>query len=134
MRKSFVFLSLLFLSLQNVCGDDFSHTLPVIYIHTVDNQPITSKYDYIEGTNIMRDYCTFEEGYSYEIYDDLFNYKYCVECTFNGEFRYSTESGEEKTITEEEFNKLSYKNSKYKHLRNVANKSKEEIINILENK
>lgn len=50
MRKIIVFLILLFLSLQNVCGDDFSHTLPVIYIHTVDNQPITSKYDYIEGT------------------------------------------------------------------------------------
>lgn len=91
-------------------------------------------YDYIEGTNIMRDYCTFEEGYAYEIYDDLFNYKYCVECTFNGEYRYSTESGEKRTITEEEFNKFSYKNSTSKHLRDIANNSKEEMIKFLENK
>lgn len=91
-------------------------------------------YDYIEGTKIMRDYCTFEEGYAYEIYDELFDYKYCVECTFNGEYRYSSNSGEKKTITEEEFNKLSYKNSQYKHLRDVTNKSKEEMIKVLENK
>ena len=50
MRRTFVFFILLFLSLQNICGDDFSHTLPVMYIQTVDNQPITSKHDYIEGT------------------------------------------------------------------------------------
>ena len=91
-------------------------------------------YDYIEGTRVMRDYCTFSEGYGYEVYDnDLSSYKYYVGCTFDGKYTYS-ESGEEKTITEEEFNKLSYKNSKYKHLRDVANKSKEEIINVLENK
>lgn len=90
-------------------------------------------YDYIEGTKIMRDYCTFEEGYAYEIYDELFNYKYCVECTFNGEYRYSNNSGDKKTITEEEFDNLSYKNSKFKHLRDIANKNKEEMIKFLEN-
>ena len=89
-------------------------------------------YDYIEGTNIMRDYCTFEEGYAYEIYDELFNYKYCVECTFNGEYRYS-ESGEKKVITEEEFNNLSYNNSNFKHLRTIADKNKQEMIKLLEN-
>lgn len=90
-------------------------------------------YDYIEGTKIMRDYCTFEEGYAYEIYDELFNYKYCVECTFNGEYRYSNNSGDKKTITEEEFDNLSYKNSKFKHLRDIGNKNKEEMIKFLEN-
>ena len=90
-------------------------------------------YDYIEGKNIMRDYCTFEEGYIYEIYDELFNLEYSVECTFDGQYKYTDKSGEKKVITEEEFNKLSYKNSTFKHLREIANKNKEEIIKSLEN-
>ena len=90
-------------------------------------------YDYIEGTNIMRDYCTFEEGYVYEIYNELFDFQYSIECTFDGQYRYTDKSGEKKIITEEEFNKLSYKNSNFKHLREIANNNKEEMIKFLEN-
>lgn len=66
-------------------------------------------YEFVEKGNIIREFATDQNGYAYEIYDELFQYKYSASCTFDGKYYNHLD----KEITESEYNELIYSNKKF---------------------
>lgn len=87
----------------------------------------SSGYSYIPKKNIFIRYATDYDGYGYEIYDENMEMQYSVYCSFDGHYKKNGDT----EITQEDFEKLSYRNQNPIDLKDEAKMNEKEIIDML---